>query len=239
MSNSFSSPTFSFLGNQVDPQNVQAILEELHRSPPSILMHIECYHYEVRHYREKDANGTEVEKVRTEKVITRSASDNVRIMSYADVSDPLYLDLTGLDYKVKFFKLKLKPSLRFADDGSEVEYNRQVADFKYRNNWDTHYHYSEEKKILGFREYMFIPVESSSKTTSYIGRSWYVLFTFLSVTELYKNYINELSKYHEYTISKEISTLSINLFQQVKPLPEFRIVTPEYDNRYPPYNRDF
>jgi len=229
--NSFCSSTFSFLGSQATPYQLQSYLENIYRAPPVIQQKIECYHYERRVYYEKDKNGTLHQKVEERKVVTHTAFDNVRIMSYRDISQPLFLDLSSMERNIKFLKLKINPNLLFSNDGSENDYNFQITNFIRMNNFDSHYDHSVTKLISGFKEYWLIPVSSDIRI-SYLGQGWYTLFTFLTMTEIYKNYVNGLSRYHEYTITKEISTLSPNLFQAQQSIPQFRIITKDFDNLY-------
>ncbi len=231
--NSFCSPAFSFLGSQISIQEVERHMQEIYKSPPTIMMKMECYHYETRHYTRKEANGTEVHYTESVKVVTRTAADAVRIMSYHDVSLPLFIDLSDAEPSMLFLKIKLNSNIAFANDGSAQDYQRQVAQFKYQNNWDAHYEYSETKKIQGFREYFMIPIRETR--SSYVGQGWYALSAFFSFAELYKNYLSGASKYFEYTVSKEASTLNTNLFQP-NATHSFTIVTPDYDPRY---NRGF
>lgn len=223
--NSFCSPAWSFLNSEISLPELHNLLQKVYVAPPVVVLSMDCYHNEVRKYYDKLPNGTYVQKEEIKKVHTHSASGAISFVSYKDVSEPFYLDVTQVSYKKSFIRLHLSYSLINHPDGTADDIARQIDEFKRNHNRDTFCNFSQQTDLRDFKEYALI--RKSSKGADYVGKGWYVLFSLLSVTELHKQYLGEISQDMEYDVKKIVSTRTNELYLN-RTLPPIRIHSDDY-----------
>lgn len=196
-------------------------MENLYYTPPSLIFHAVCYHYETRYYTETDSKGNSQTRTQTERVVTHSEYENFRFCSWRDVSGCFLVDsekfLKKENEKKAFIKLELDLEFEFADNISRYDYEIQKSLFKMRNIYrDVHMDYSEAVDVSGFTRFNLVKI--SDETPACLNCGVYLIFTFIiPVIEFYKIYINSFCIQQDYTIKKVVSTrYNLNV-----PNPEF------------------
>jgi len=167
---------------------------------PSILWHMECYHYETR-YRtvtSRDANGNMTSRTESYqvKVVTWTGSANFQYSSWRDLSTDV-ADLAEYQItRVRFYKYFV-----FADDNTRNSYFFQKQYFINVNNRDTHYNFSESFDILGYIG------RAISKTTSEIplclNVCGYLFISLFMVEVFYTYWLIRISPKKTFTYTKE------------------------------------
>jgi hypothetical protein len=181
-------------------------MQNMFYTPAHLEMHVQCYHFENRQITEKDAQGNTRYRTERVRVDTHHATERFYYVSWRDISGKFVLDTSGVmaNEQKAFVKLHLKIDLQFSNDGTRGDYERQRDSFKWRNNRDTHQDYSEHTAMDGFVEFNLIKV--SDIKPKCFGLCWYILFTFLTVAEFYKMYVDKFCIVQNFTLTKVVSS---------------------------------
>ena len=124
-------------------------LAQLQCTAPVLEMHIECYHNETQAHTEQYTNSNGHQRTRTVtktvKVITHTASDNIRYAEWKDCSTKM----RGLgQYGV--VKIALNKNYEYHDQATYDSFEQQRAAFRNKNDRDVHQDYRETLSIPGF-----------------------------------------------------------------------------------------
>ena len=202
--------------------DIYSFMQTMFYTPCHIEMHIQCYHFETRYIQDRDAQGNIRTRTQEERVNTHSASERFYYISWRDISGRFVLDTGGAmnNEKLAFVKLHLNLGMDFANDGTQMDYERQKDSFKWRNNRDTHMDYTEAKVMEGFIEHNLVRV--SDFNPPYFGLAWYILAMCLTVVEFYKMYVDKFCITQEFTVKKIVSSkMDLNNPQNVVQYQQF------------------
>jgi len=186
-------------------------MQNLYYTCPSLTFHIECYHWVVHHYTDRDSKGNIRYKTRTEKRVTHRESQEFRFSSWRDISGCFLLDsekfLRNENESKVYIKLELDLDFQFADDITKYDYEMQKECFKMKNIYrDVHMDFTENVDLKGFTQYNLVKI-GGNKTPACMNCGLFLFFTFIfPVIELYKMYINSFCIDQDYTIKKVVST---------------------------------
>ena len=202
----FCSSSCSYLSNQRESADIYEYMKTLFYTPLHKIMHIQCYHYETHHYTDRDSNGNVTHRTEQVRVNTHFASEHYYYISWRDVSGKFDLDYSGASANQErpFVKLHLGLNMSPVNDGTIEDFQYQMNSFISRNNWDTHYDFSEHYEMAGYLEHNLIRVSDHKPACFSVG--WFVLFTFLTMVEFYKLYMDKFCIVQEFTIVKAVSS---------------------------------
>eukprot|EP00826_Nyctotherus_ovalis_P029276 TRINITY_DN230_c0_g1_i7.p1 TRINITY_DN230_c0_g1~~TRINITY_DN230_c0_g1_i7.p1 ORF type:complete len:427 (-),score=102.71 TRINITY_DN230_c0_g1_i7:167-1447(-) len=93
--------------------------------------------------------------------------------------------------------------MRLAEDGTKADFHYQKRSFIARNNWDTHYDFSEHLEIRGHNEHILVKVTDYNPPC--FSTVWFTVFTFLTVVEFYKMHIDKYCIHQEFSVVKVVS----------------------------------
>jgi hypothetical protein len=202
------SETPRFLYNQIHAFNAYEYIHRLKDAPPTISMHIQCYHYETRYYHEKDANGKETTKSETVRVDTYSEKRHFKYQSWEDISDLFFLGIDENQAKKQkpCLRLYLKKNWIVTDEPTLNAYQEAKSRIIYENRWrDQYIQYTERMDIPGFKGYIMALVGDKKPPFFHFG--YYILSVLLFLVVPYCFYIDYMSYTQEFTIQKKISVL--------------------------------
>jgi len=191
----------------------------LFKARPELTFHLTCYHNETIHHRKEDKDGKVTVSTETKRVNTWHERKNFMFVSSRDISGLFRLNSEAINENPgKYFvKLHLKLDVKRSGDGTENDYTMQRDYFFNTNRWrDQYMETSESTSLSGFNAYNLVAVGGEIPT--YVNFGFYVLFTLLTVVELYKIYVNSFCISQNYTIVKEISSkrnLNANEFNSI------------------------
>ena len=92
----------------------------------------------------------------------------------------------------------------FANDGTRGDYEYQMRRFRWMHDRDVHQDYSEVTSLSGFNKYTLVRI--TDYNPKMFGSGWYALFTFLTVVEFYKQYIDRYCEVQNFKVTKLVST---------------------------------
>lgn len=194
----FSAPEWRFISNILHPDSIHEKMQSLFSNPLKVIFNATCYHYKYGNY------GKTHQK---RKVISHKDSEEFRYFCGRDISGIFILDSDKI-YNSSFksmLKLKLKIDFEYADEISQLDYNMQKDFFIGRNRpRDDYMEFIEEKLIDGFDEFNLINLAFSQPC--FLNRTFYIIFTILTLVEFYKCYFNSICATQEFSIKKVIST---------------------------------
>lgn len=128
-----------------------------------------------------------------------------KIISSRDISGTLIYN--NENKHKKYILLKLKQDIIFGDDFTSFDYITQKENFiKELKEERGHCKIKEVIKIRGVEKYNMLKLNNSNSIIA--NHICYIIFAFLTLSELYKFYINYICIYGEYTIRKVISSLN-------------------------------
>jgi len=206
----FFSPTFMYLSNFSNADNIHKAMKVIFFSPLEIVWSVECYHYITIRKKEYDnQTGNNTTKKKSKKVVTFKGTKNFHYYSWKDVSGIFLLDSAKVlrsSEEIKFIKLNLNLEYKFHDQDTENDYNYQKSSFFNSNRYrDTQMDTHEKIEVTGLNEYNLIKL--ADDVPPMFGYWWFIVFTFvLPVAQFYKVYIHKFCCSQEFTVKKEIST---------------------------------
>ena len=104
-----------------------------------------------------------------------------------------------------YIKLEPLEAINFADNVSYMDYENFRTDFYNRNRLrDTFMDYSKTKKISGLEAYNSGLIKNEEPYG--VNMRFFIIFTIIPLTELYKCYINSYCIDQKFSIRKLIST---------------------------------
>ena len=186
----FCSSTFRYLYHKKDDIKMYQKMEQLFCNHPTIKFNCSCYHYETTTVYYTDSNGYRKSRTETKRVYTHHDSFIMPYHSARDISGKFVLDTAkGIITKKDYIKLKLKLTIDLADAISYSDHEKYKSDFIERNrNYDLYMDVWEERTLSGFNEYNLIMINEKSSCSVHIF--WYFLFTFLTLVQYYKWYVD-------------------------------------------------
>ncbi len=202
----FCASTCRYLMNPTSGSDIYGYMQTMFYTPAHLVMHVQCYHNETRHHTERDSQGNTHTRTETVRVNTHSATERFYYVSWRDISGQFLLDTTGAQasQKLAFVKLHLSLHLEFSNDGTREDYERQREWFKSRNRMDVYQDYSECTEMDGFNEFNLVRVSDYQPTC--FGVVWYILFTFLTLVEFYKMYVDRFCVLQRFNVNKVVSS---------------------------------
>ena len=217
------SPVSIYLRNKSSDNGMYEKMRIYFSTPPEVGFYCECYHYESRTVTSTDSEGNTTTTTVTERVVTYSEKLDFPYYSGRDVSGLFYLNCDkGIVEKKKYLKLELFVEVNFADPISCMDYEYAKNIFIERNKYkDSYFDFNEIKNIPGMKKLNLIKL---GETESCIANCCcFVLFTFLTLAEIYKLYFNSLCVYQKFKIRKLVST-------------RYDITQPEFEEKYEKLN---
>ena len=202
----FCSSTSKYLCHKSDSKGIEYQMEKYFRAYPIISFHCTCYHYETRKYRKRTRKGRYVTHTKRVRVVTHTDSYNLHYKSSRDVSGLFNLNCdSSRAGRIDFIKLYLRKEINFADSISVSDYTNQKDSFWRKNRFrDTYMDFREERTIPGLIEHNLVNI--NGKDPCSINIYWFVFFTFLTLVQFYKSYVNCFCITQNFTIRKLIST---------------------------------
>ena len=202
----FCTPTSRYLCHKSTDQGMYEKMGRNFKTPPEVLFHCECYHYETRHHTRTKQDGTTEHYTTQERVTTYTETYSLPYYSERDVSGLFYLNCAKAEIEQKFFiKLELKEEINFADAISYYDYQAAKRHFWIRNRFrDVHFRFWEDRRIPGMDHHNLVkmgPVEPCAA-------NWGCFFLCVMVMggEFFRLYIDNMSVYQKFKVRKLIST---------------------------------
>ena len=214
------SSTAKYLRNKSSNEGIYPKMSKYFSTPPKILFHCECYHYETTTYTSTDSEGNTTTETRTERVVTYSENLDFIYYSVRDVSGLFYLncDDEATIRNKSYIKLELIEEINFADAITYMDYSVLKNDFCERNrNKDEYFDFVETRTIPGMIHHNLIKLRDSEPCT--VNYCFFVFFTILTFAELYKPYVNSYCIEQKYKVRKIVST-------------RYDLNNPEYEQKY-------
>lgn len=208
-----------FLSNRHEKSTIYTYMQKMFYTPAHINFHVECYHYETRHFTTTDSKGNVRQYTRTEKVVSHRESERFMYYSWRDTSGTLMIDSQNAKNDNKaYVKLELALRVEFADDITRLDYNVQKKNQYMRNRFrDRHISQWETTTLQDFNQFNLVNISDDEPVC--ISVWWYVLFTIIPVVMLYDLYFNYWCVAKDYTLKKTVSS-------------RYNLMAPEHDNRF-------
>ena len=199
------SSTGKYLCNKKNEEGMYSRMGIFYKTPPEIKFYCECYHIEIRTYRTIEKGIPTTKSIRR-KIISYSEEYILPYYSERDVSGLFCLDCDKAYAKKKhYIQLDLKTEINFADAISYMDYEIAKDRFWQRNRFrDEFFKFKETRTIPGLTEHNLIKLNNEKPPL--VNFCWFLLFTFLTFSEVYKLYFNSLCVKQKYTIRKLVST---------------------------------
>lgn len=162
------SSTYKYLRNMNTTQSLRDYMDKLYRTPPSLSISIECYHYETRYVTYTDSNGHTQTRTETYPVVTFSDTELVHIVSWVDMSPRLSAgDISS------FKATKVVVTNEFSADDN---YTEQRSSFISRNQHrDLFYNFRVNYKVEGYKDRLLCYVNSKNKPAM-LNLAWCCIF---------------------------------------------------------------
>ena len=87
-----SSSTCKYLFNKHKTESIHELMKRNFSSPPKLIFHVECYHYETRTTTSTDSDGNSKTESKEEKVVTYTESRSFIFYTWRDTSGLFLLD---------------------------------------------------------------------------------------------------------------------------------------------------
>ena len=233
----FCTPTSRYLCHKSTDQGMYEKMGRNFKTPPEVLFHCECYHYETRHHTRTKQDGTTEHYTTQERVTTYTETYSLPYYSERDVSGLFYLNCAKAEIEQKFFiKLELKEEINFADAISYYDYQAAKRHFWIRNRFrDVHFRFWEDRRIPGMDHHNLVkmgPVEPCAA-------NWCCFFLCVMVMggEFFRLYIDNMSVYQKFKVRKLISTrydLNQPVYQVF--IPQLDLISQQYTYQPEQYN---
>ena len=235
----FCSPTSKYLCHKSSDQGIYYQMGRLFRTPPEIIFHCECYHYETKVTYSKDSKGHSHAHRTRERVTTYRESYSLPYYSERDVSGLFYLNCDkAYAQRKKYIKLELIEEINFADAISYYDYERAKAAFWRRNRFSD-VHFKESRIIPGLVNHNLVKLVN--KEPCLVNYFWFFLATIITMAEFYRLYIDSISVYQKFKVRKLVSTrydLNQPVYQVLVPQIDLISQQYQYDQQYYNYKND-
>ena len=237
----FCSPTSKYLCHKSSDQGIYYQMGRHFRTPPEIIFHCECYHYETKVTYSKDSKGHSHAHRTRERVTTYRESYSLPYYSERDVSGLFYLNCDkAYAQRKKYIKLELVEEINFADAISYYDYERAKAAFWRRNRFrDVHFDFKESRIIPGLLQHNLVKLVN--KEPCLVNYFWFFLATIITMAEFYRLYIDSISVYQKFKVRKLVSTrydLNQPVYQVLVPQIDLISQQYQYDQQYYNYKND-
>lgn len=202
----FCSSSSKYLCNRTEDSSIYSYMERMFYTPLHKVMKISCYHYEERTYTDSDSDGNSSTKTEIVEVTTHEASERYFYTSWRDISGKFDLNISVplAKHERPFVMLHLRLAMKRACDGTKSDFDNQKASFIRRNDRDVRYHFKERLEIEGYKEFNLVRVSDHRPVCLHFG--WFLLFTLITMAELYKLYMDHFCRTQTFTIRKVVST---------------------------------
>ena len=213
---------------------------QLFQTPPEIMFHCECYHYETEYYTVRTVDGYST-RSRTIKVTTYTENFAMPYYSARDVSGLFYLNCEEAHVKQKpYIQLELLTEVNFADPISYMDYMAYKDDFWRRNRFrDAYFDYCETRTVPGLTQYNLIKIGDHEPCI--VNFFWFIIFTIISFAEIYKIIFKSFCIYQDFRIRKLVSTrynlnLDMNAVKYEPLIPRVDLVAQQFTYEPTKYN---
>ena len=237
----FCSPTARYLCHKTTGNGMYQKMGVLFRTHPDISFHCECYHYETRHYTERDSNGNTHTRTETVRVTTYTESFSIPYYSSRDVSGLFYLNCDKAFIRKKaFIKLKLKEEINFADAISYMDYEYYKSAFWRRNRFrDVYMDFHETRTIPGLLHHNLVNIGNENPCS--VNFFFYFVSVLLTLCQFYKSYVDSFCVTQGFKVRKLVSTrYDLNqpvYVQKYTPLiPQINLIKEQYNYEPSDYN---
>ena len=225
----FCSPTSKYLCHKSSDQGIYFQMGRHFRTPPEIIFHCECYHYETKITYTKDSKGHRHAHKQKVRVTTYTESYSLPYYSERDVSGLFYLNCDkAYAQRKKYIKLELIEEVNFADAISYYDYEHAKAAFWRRNRFrDVHFDFRESRIIPGLVHHNLVKLVNIEPCL--VNYFWFFLATIITMAEFYRLYIDSISVYQKFRVRKLVST-RYDLNQPVYQVfvPQMNLITQQY-----------
>ena len=193
----FCSPTSKYLCHKSSDQGIYQKMGIHFQTPPEILFHCECYHYETRTHYTTDSKGHRHRHTERVRVTTYRETYSMPYYSERDVSGLFYLNCDkAYAQQKRYIKLELKEEINFADAISYYDYERAKSAFWRRNRFrDVHFDFNEERRIPGLAHHNLVKLVKQEPCI--VNYFWFFFFTIL-VYQVFVPQINLISQQYQY-----------------------------------------
>jgi len=167
-------------------------IQRMLQSPPRLYCSWENYHYETRTrlVTRTDSNGNSytATETYTEKVVTSRGTTPYQIHFWRDFSG----DIPSLP-NVRALKLSCKQLYRYANQQSKINQRVQKAEILALNKRDTYISGTTVFNIDGFRPYILLLRDKTSRPC-FLHLGWYIFLTIFTLNYPYRLYIEFLCR---------------------------------------------
>ena len=233
----FCSPTSKYLCHKSSDQGIYQKMGIHFQTPPEILFHCECYHYETRTHYTTDSKGHRHRHTERVRVTTYRETYSMPYYSERDVSGLFYLNCDkAYAQQKRYIKLELKEEINFADAISYYDYERAKSAFWRRNRFrDVHFDFNEERRIPGLAHHNLVKLVKQEPCI--VNYFWFFFFTILTIAEFYRILFNSYCVYQKFKVRKLVST-RYDLNQPVYQVfvPQINLISQQYQYGQEYYN---
>jgi hypothetical protein len=196
----------NIMTNVGDPNksNADEYFEMVTREKASLVMHVDCYHYERR-----TTGSGKNRRTRRVKVTTYRGARNVNFNDWSDQTD----SPKGLEAFSVVKVLSIKDPITFADQYTSEEVNKQREQFKAENrNRDRYMAYSEIQDIKTFKKnVLFVRNDYASGNCSILSQRTYQICTMCCCNWLYRYWFEWTAVRTTVHVSKVIKCIPGNM----------------------------
>ena len=233
----FCSPTSKYLCHKSSDQGIYQKMGIHFQTPPEILFHCECYHYETRTHYTTDSKGHRHRHTERVRVTTYRETYSMPYYSERDVSGLFYLNCDkAYAQQKRYIKLELKEEINFADAISYYDYERAKSAFWRRNRFrDVHFDFNEERRIPGLVHHNLVKLVKQEPCI--VNYFWFFFFTILTIAEFYRILFDSYCVYQKFKVIKLVST-RYDLNQPVYQVfvPQINLISQQYQYGQEYYN---
>ena len=233
----FCSPTSKYLCHKSSDQGIYQKMGIHFQTPPEILFHCECYHYETRTHYTTDSKGHRHRHTERVRVTTYRETYSMPYYSERDVSGLFYLNCDkAYAQQKRYIKLELKEEINFADAISYYDYERAKSAFWRRNRFrDVHFDFNEERRIPGLAHHNLVKLVKQEPCI--VNYFWFFFFTILTIAEFYRILFDSYCVYQKFKVRKLVST-RYDLNQPVYQVfvPQINLISQQYQYGQEYYN---
>ena len=177
-------------------------------TPPEIEFYCECYNESWDEYSETSENGTRTHYTTYSRSTSYEEISNFNYYSERDVSGPLILeDKRAIKENKYFIKLLLDQEITFGDSMSFMDKEMAKNNVRNRNKGkDASIRLVEYRYIPGLNNNNSFLILIGNKEPCSLNFCFFVFFTFIGFSELYKCYFNSYIYKQSFSIKKICST---------------------------------
>eukprot|EP01022_Parablepharisma_sp_SALTPOND_P013508 TRINITY_DN1812_c0_g1_i1.p1 TRINITY_DN1812_c0_g1~~TRINITY_DN1812_c0_g1_i1.p1 ORF type:complete len:426 (-),score=15.19 TRINITY_DN1812_c0_g1_i1:112-1266(-) len=204
--NAFCSSYIDYFLHQTDVAKIYEEIDKIFKSPPMIVMNIECYHYVTRTVHSRSRKGGSRTRTVRRRVVTHRANQEFTYRSWRDISGIFQLDTSQAaeDENLAYVKLALDKKVSFANDGSGEDFAQARDLFKALNRRDLYQRYWESFNIDGFSNNFMVQV--TDVVPCCFGLGYFIWWSLIGFHLFYVLYVDNFCHEQEFTIKKVVST---------------------------------